>query len=126
MNFVPTVGASLSKYDDSRNERVLDPRRLWVFDCDTESWRCVKCQNEPNDDDSVPPLLSGACGVNAGEKMYVFGGSRRSAYDGFTDLHFNDLFEFDLKTLKWSRCVVKSELVPSPRDKASGWLHNNK
>ena len=113
------------KHFDARNEVKFDARRLWLFDCETETWKAITCVNE-EEDENVPPTLSGACAISFGDKVYLFGGHRRSVIDGSSDIYFNDLFELDLRKFEWRKCLVRGDLLPSPRSRCAGWHHENK
>jgi len=107
------------RFDDSRNEKLLDPALIWVFNTEIENWSSIECKNNP-------PLLSGACSILTNHCLYIFGGCKRSIFGGFTDFHFNDLYKLCLRTLIWEKCHVANNKMPSPRDKLAGWNYDNK
>ncbi len=80
---------------------------LWVLDLSKMAWEQVKTTGGP-------PSRSGHRMVYYKRKLYVFGGF----HDSHSDIrYFDDLYSFDLDTMKWTKIAPKDNRAhwPSPR-----------
>ena len=109
------------KLNENQNEEYLDRSKLWLFHTELEKWKSIQIDDDEN---SPKHILSGSYSILVKDSIYLFGGSSKTP-NSFTDTYHNDLFELNLKTFKWINLKPVGKL-PSPRDKMSGWYHDNK
>jgi hypothetical protein len=103
------------------NEEYVDRSKIWIFHTELEKWKSVQIEE---DEHSPKQVLSGSYSILVNDSIYLFGGSSKTP-NSFTDVYHNDLYELNLKTFKWNKLNPVGKL-PSPRDKMSGWFHDNK
>uniref|UniRef100_A0A0M3IGM9 Kelch domain-containing protein n=2 Tax=Ascaris TaxID=6251 RepID=A0A0M3IGM9_ASCLU len=79
-------------------------------------------------DMGAPPPTSGACAVLLHHFMVIFGGYVRHATDQLQQQgHTSTLFMLDLKQGSWRTIGRREgELIPTPRDKTTGWTHQQR
>jgi hypothetical protein len=94
---------------------------VWIFHTELEKWKSIHLEDDEN---SPKQILSGSFSILVKDSIYLFGGSSKTM-NSFADTYHNDLFELNLKTFKWNKLKPFGKL-PSPRDKMSGWFHDDK
>ncbi|VDN32814.1 unnamed protein product [Gongylonema pulchrum] len=136
---IPTVGHAMFRY---RNALVLwggnffiagsirhsPTKYLYILPagllagCRTLKWILY---HVPNGD--VPPSTSNACALLCDSYVYFFGGYiRRSRENQVLEGHSSAIYVLDLEQEQWSLTVSDNVLIPTPRDKMTGWTHKNR
>ncbi|MFH4974306.1 hypothetical protein AB6A40_001015 [Gnathostoma spinigerum] len=89
----------------------LSPRKWIVFTANTGD---------------VPPPTSGSCGILWTHFMLIFGGYVSFEVRGSLACHLSDVYMLNLISGQWNavKCA-DDEFIPSPRDKAAGWVSRN-
>ncbi|XP_028293465.1 kelch domain-containing protein 1 isoform X2 [Gouania willdenowi] len=96
-------------------EVFLPSNEIWVYDLDEGVWQVFHMKGE------VPPSMSGTCGCSLKGSMYIFGGCDDNGQT-------NQMFCVDLTDGKymWRKIAYELGSPPSPRDKLSCWVYNER
>ncbi|XP_062378262.1 kelch domain-containing protein 1 isoform X1 [Sardina pilchardus] len=99
----------------AEHEIFLPNDEIWLYDLDSGVWEIASMTGE------IPPSMSGMCGCSLNGEMFIFGGC---GDHGQT----NELYSVNLldKKYKWRKRKHETGSVPSPRDKLSCWVHQDK
>ncbi|KAL2099288.1 hypothetical protein ACEWY4_005768 [Coilia grayii] len=99
----------------AEHEIFLPNDEIWLYDLDSGVWETAAMAGE------IPPSMSGTCGCSLSGEMFIFGGC---CDDGQT----NELFSVNLLDRKyiWKKRKHENGSVPSPRDKLSCWVYQDR
>nr|XP_006632452.2 PREDICTED: kelch domain-containing protein 1 isoform X2 [Lepisosteus oculatus] len=88
---------------------------IWLYDVDSGIW-----QAHPMEGDAPPPM-SGTCGCSLNGEMYIFGGYNDNGYT-------NQLYCVNLRSEEytWKKVSYAEGCQPTPRDKNSCWVYNDR
>ncbi|KAG5263000.1 hypothetical protein AALO_G00281340 [Alosa alosa] len=98
-----------------REEVTLPSDEMWVYDMESGLWALREMKGD------VPPLLSQTCSSHLQGCLYVFGG-----FDGSG--HTNQMYcvNLDDGEFVWKRMTDAEGTPPSPRDKHSCWVYQER
>uniref|UniRef100_H2MC56 Kelch domain containing 1 n=1 Tax=Oryzias latipes TaxID=8090 RepID=H2MC56_ORYLA len=111
-NLLHVWGGYMSVSDE---EIFLPGGEIWVYDLEGGTWQVFHMTGE------VPPSMSGSCSCFLNDHLYIFGGCDDNGQT-------NQMYCVDLTDGKyeWRKMAPKSGSAPSPRDKLSCWLYNDR
>ncbi|XP_072786707.1 kelch domain-containing protein 1 isoform X1 [Taeniopygia guttata] len=99
------------------NEVYLPSDELWIYDMDSGLWTMHLMEGE------LPTSMSGSCGASINGKLYIFGGFDDKGYS-------NRLYYVNLRTktgtYRWKKITNFKGQPPTPRDKLSCWVYENR
>lgn len=105
-------GGYMSIADD---EIFLPNEEIWMYDLDRGVWEVFHMSGE------VPPSMSGTCGCSLNGHLYIFGGCDDNGQT-------NQIYCVSLTDGKymWRKIMHEIGSAPSPRDKLSCWVYNER
>ncbi|XP_023684317.1 kelch domain-containing protein 1 isoform X1 [Paramormyrops kingsleyae] len=110
--FLYVWGGYVAVGDD---EVFLPSDEIWLYDTQSALWQTHRMEGE------IPPPMSGTCGSSLNGHMYIFGGCDDHG-------HTNQIYYVNLLDGKytWRKVTNSKGLSPTPRDKLSCWVHDDR